>query len=40
LIWQLVSNNQFSTQDMIAVFRKIGEESEAYIEKSLKLPDE
>lgn len=39
-LWQLVSNNQFSLEDMIDVFREIGEESKAYIEKSLKLSDQ
>lgn len=38
-LWQLVSNNQFLLNDMIDVFREIGEESKAYIEKSLKLSD-
>lgn len=39
-LWQLVSDNQFSLEDMIDVFREIGEESKAYIEKSLKLSDQ
>lgn len=39
-LWQLVSDNQFSLEDMIAVFKEIGEESKAYIEKSLKLSDQ
>ena len=39
-IWQLVSDNQFSLEDMIAVFKEIGEESKAYIERSIKLSDE
>lgn len=39
-LWQLISDNQFSLEDMIDVFREIGEESKAYIEKSLKLSDQ
>ena len=39
-LWQLVSDNQFSLEDMIAVFKEIGEESKAYIERSIKLSDE
>ena len=39
-LWQLISDNQFSLEDMIDVFREIGQESKAYIEKSLKLSDQ
>mgnify|MGYP000128339102 FL=1 len=39
-LWQLVSDNQFSLEDMIAVFKEIGEESKAYIERLIKLSDE
>lgn len=38
-LWQLVSGNQFSLQDMIEVFREIGQESKADIEKAVRLSD-
>lgn len=34
-LWKLVSNNQFSLEDMIDVFKEIGVESKDSIEKSL-----
>ena len=34
-LWKLVSNDQFSLQDMIDVFREIGIESKENIERSL-----
>lgn len=39
-LWQLVSNGNFSLNDMIEVFREIGSESQEYIKNSIKLADE